>query len=385
MCMKKNKEKILVAHIVYRFDVGGLENGVVNLINHFPEDKYRHAIVCLTEYTDFFKRITKKDVEIYALYKKPGKDPLYYFRLWRVLRRIRPTITHTRNVGTIDAGVIAWLAGVKYRVHGEHGRDIYDVDGSNLRYQKLRRLCSPFIQTFIALAKDLQGWLVGDVRIKSGKVAQLYNGVDVDRFSIRSTLPERDLIPSEWQTLPDLVVFGTVGRMEAIKDQLNLVKAFDVLLKTHSDSKNNARLLLIGDGNMRSECEQYVENAELSELVWFTGKRDDIAQLLAQLDVFVLPSKAEGISNTILEAMSCSLPVIATSVGGNVELVEDNNTGYLVPAENPESLANAMSHYINNSELRIQHGISGRARVENNFSMIKMIESYMGIYDNLSR
>jgi sugar transferase (PEP-CTERM/EpsH1 system associated) len=379
-----NKDKLLVAHIVYRFDVGGLENGVVNLINHFPEERYRHAIICLTEYTDFFKRINKSDVNIYALHKKQGKDLMFYLRLWKLLRRIKPDFTHTRNIGTIDAGVIAFLAGVKYRVHGEHGRDMYDVDGSNKKYQKLRRLCSPFINKFIALSKDLETWLLDDVHISPDKVIQLYNGVDTEKFSLADKRRNEDLLPSHWRDISERVVFGTVGRMEPIKDQLTLVSAFSVMIEKSPGAREKARLVLVGDGQLKEQCEKIAEDNGIADLVWFAGKRNDVANLLNIMDCFVLPSRAEGISNTILESMSCSLPVIATAVGGNVELVEDATTGYLVPAEQPESMAEAMANYIVDSKLRQRHGEAGRARVEKMFSMKAMISKYKEIYDSLS-
>ena len=111
----------LVAHILYRFAVGGLENGVVNLVNRIPEHRYRHVIISLTDSTDFKQRINRDDVEIYCLHKQPGHDIGLYWRLWKLLRRIKPDITHTRNLAALEMVVITLLAGVKRRVHSEHG------------------------------------------------------------------------------------------------------------------------------------------------------------------------------------------------------------------------------------------------------------------------
>src|SRR5678815_1273501 len=112
----------LVAHVIFKLDFGGLENGVVNIVNRMSRAKYRHAIICLTGYGDEFrKRIQRDDVEVISIGKRPGKDPIAYWNVWRTLRRIRPQIVHTRNLGTVDMQWVAGAAGIRHRVHGEHG------------------------------------------------------------------------------------------------------------------------------------------------------------------------------------------------------------------------------------------------------------------------
>ena len=117
----------LIMHVVYRFDVGGLENGVVNLINHMPADGYRHAVLALTEATDFSHRIRRDDVPVLSLHKPPGHGLWLYPQIYRLMRSWRPAIVHSRNLAALEAAVPAWAAGVPVRIHGEHGRD---VDGA---------------------------------------------------------------------------------------------------------------------------------------------------------------------------------------------------------------------------------------------------------------
>ena len=132
----------LVAHIVYRFDTGGLENGVVNLIDHMPRDAYRHMVVALTEVTDFRHRLRRDDVECIELHKPPGHGAKLYPRLFRLLREHRPAIVHTRNLAALEMQVAAWAARVPLRVHGEHGRDVEDLDGTSRQHQRLRPSCT---------------------------------------------------------------------------------------------------------------------------------------------------------------------------------------------------------------------------------------------------
>ena len=144
-----NSEPPLIAHVIFRLDVGGLENGVVNLVNNIPESRYRQVIICLQEFTDFRKRLTSPNVRVIALHKKQGKDPGIYFRLWKIFRELRPDIVHTRNLGTIDAVFPAAVAGVRHHVHGEHGWDMVDLYGDNRKYRLLRRACNILINKLL--------------------------------------------------------------------------------------------------------------------------------------------------------------------------------------------------------------------------------------------
>src|SRR5688572_26603196 len=149
----------LIVHIVFRFDYGGMENGVVNLVNNLPAGEFDHAIVALTEASEFRTRIRRSDVRVFALGKRPGSDLGAYVRLWRLLRKLRPTVVHTRNVGTMDCQVVAWLAGAPVRIHGEHGWDVHDPDGSNPKYLRVRRVLNPLTHGFVAVSRDLERWL----------------------------------------------------------------------------------------------------------------------------------------------------------------------------------------------------------------------------------
>src|SRR5438477_10023168 len=168
----------VVAHVVFRFGVGGLENGLVNFINHVPHDLCRHAIVALTEVSeDFRARVIRRDVQFYELRKRPGHLWRYFPMLVRLFREIAPAIVHTRNLAALEATFPAWLAGVPVRIHGEHGRDVGDFDGSNVKYQRVRKMYSPFVQRCIALSKDLEHYLVKRVGIDAGRMLQLYKRV----------------------------------------------------------------------------------------------------------------------------------------------------------------------------------------------------------------
>jgi len=369
----------LIAHVIFRLAVGGLENGLVNLINRMPQ--YRHAIICLTDYTDFHQRIRHDAVSLHALNKREGHDIAMFVQLWRLLRALRPQLLHSRNLAALETQFVALLAGIPARVHGEHGRDVHDLDGSNRKYRWLRRAFRPLVQRYIPLSRDLERYLREDIAVPPAKIAQIYNGVDAVNF--HPARGERSpLLPAGFAPA-DAVVVGTVGRLAAVKDQVTLARAFVQMLQGSPQLQARARLVIVGDGPLRHDVQAVLAAAGFAQLAWLPGARDDVAELMRALDIFVLPSLAEGISNTILEAMACALPVVATLVGGNSELVIDGTTGALVPAAAPHDMAMALARYVDDVALRRRHGAAGRARVEREFSMDAMVARYVEVYEDL--
>jgi sugar transferase (PEP-CTERM/EpsH1 system associated) len=369
----------LVAHVIYRFDVGGLENGLVNLLNRMPAQRFRHAIVSLTDHSEFRQRLKRDDVPVFTLNKPPGNSPVTLFKLWRLFNRLRPDIVHTRNVAALDALIPAALAGVPVRIHGEHGRDIDDLDGNNARRLLVRRLYRPFVHQYIAVSKDLAHYLHEKIKVPPSRIAQIYNGVDSSLF--HPVEEGRETVPHPNFFGPGLFVIGTVGRMQEVKDQLTLARAFVRLAQAMPGSAQRLRLVMVGDGPLRDRVLAVLAEAGVEQHAWLPGKRDDVARIMRGFDLFVLPSLAEGISNTILEAMATGLPVLATAVGGNLELVQAGETGTLVPRDDPESMARALRAYAENGELCRRHGEAARRAIETRFGMEAMVDAYMTIYD----
>lgn len=368
----------LIVHVINRLAIGGLENGLVNLINHMPRSHYRHAILCLRDFTDFRKRL-RADVPVFCIRKRDGQDFHAHLRVWRLLRALRPSIIHTRNLPTMEYVLPAVFAGVPIRIHGEHGRDVHDDCGRDWRYQIFRRFLSQWIQQFTTVSQDIAGWLSETVRISSSKVTQIYNGVDSVRFSPRSGV--RPTVGPLDFSAPGNFLVGTVGRMQTVKDQVTLVQAFLNLRERLPLDSGRARLILIGDGPLRAVARALVVKAGIMKSVWMPGERDDIPEIMRAMDLFVLPSQAEGISNTLLEAMASGLPVLATRVGGNEELVAEGITGMLVSPSDPWAMAESIAAYLEDESLVRRHGKAGRTRVEETFSLDAMVRGYMSLYD----
>jgi sugar transferase (PEP-CTERM/EpsH1 system associated) len=245
----------LVLHVVYRFDTGGLENGVVNLINHMPAAAYRHALLALTEVSPTFsQRIQTPGVGLHALHKRPGHGFWLYPALYRLFRALRPAVVHTRNLAALECQVPAWAAGVPARVHGEHGRDVADPDGNNRAHQLARRLYKPFVHHQLALSQDLAGYLRQRIGLADAALTLACNGVDAQRFHPPADGRRATLAGSPFQD-PALWLVGTVGRMQAIKDPTLLVRAFLRALELQPALRARLRLVLVGDGPLRAELQ----------------------------------------------------------------------------------------------------------------------------------
>jgi sugar transferase (PEP-CTERM/EpsH1 system associated) len=355
-----------------------MENGLVNLINATPSGRFRHAVVCLNGFSHFAERLPA-DVPVYALGKPSGKSPGTYVRLWRLLRSLRPDIVHTRNLAALEGQLPASLAGVPHRIHGEHGLDLWDLNGGSRKYLWLRRAYRPLVHRFTAVSRELERYLEEKVGVPSEKVTRITNGVDTARFR-----PEggREVLPPGFAREPEAFVVGWAGRMEGVKDPLALVRAFLRLPRVDPDSGRRPYLVMVGTGSLMPEVREAVKDGGAGDRVWLAGPRPDIPEVMRSLDLFALPSLAEGISNTVLEAMASGLPVVATATGGNNELVQPGKTGTLVPPGDAAALADALWEYLGDpGALRTQAGAARRQAVADH-RLETMVEHYLGLYDD---
>ena len=364
---------IRILHILDSLQIGGLENGVVNLVNSLDPCKYNHVICCLREVGLMAERIDRKDTEIISM----GNDSTDYFmpiKLMHLISRIRPQVVHTRNWGTIDGIIAAKLARVKYVIHGEHGREFTDLYGSNYRRNLARWALGRWVNFFVAVSDEIKSWLLNQVGIPGGKIVTIINGVDTKKFSPPS---DKKKSKQDIGIDPNTFIVGTVGRLDKVKNYEMLIKAMPL-----KSSKFPYKLILIGDGPERANLEAFVRIHGLSN-VDFLGEKQNIHDYLQIFDLFVLTSVGEGISNTILEAMATGLPVIATRVGGNPEIVEDSVTGSLIPSGDHALLSEMITKYMNDRSLCERQVQAGRSRCEKLFSLNVMVEKYDRLYSNL--
>ncbi len=358
---------IHVHHVLLSLEPGGLENGVVNVVNGLDEAEFRSSICCLKGSGAFAARIRNAQVPIHSMGLRPGNDWGLPLRLARLFRSTRSDIVHTRNAESFFyAAIGARLAGVPVLIHSEHGRTFAD---RRLRLHA-QRLLSGLADGMFAVSAELREQLIRHIGLRRERIDVLYNGVDTARFTTvdrRSARLQLDL-PGE------AYVVGSIGRLVAVKNYPLLLRAFA------AQSDPNAYLVLAGDGPEHAALSALSEQLGIAARVRLLGHRDDIPAILGALDVFVLCSRSEGMSNTLLEAMAAGLPAIATGVGGNPEILRDGVDGRLVADDDQPGLAAALRDLGSAPDMRREMGEQARQRVLQEFSMQAMVRRYAEYY-----
>jgi len=379
----------LVAHVVNRLDCGGAGNDLLDLIAHMPGERYRHAVLCLRDHGMFHDGLRAYGVEVIDLHKRDGADPGSFLRMVRALRALRPDLVHTRNLGGLEGQLAAALAGVRLRVHGEYGRESgREYGGDSVKPWRsrppslLRRALRPLVGHYIAASAEQERWLIEQVGAEPSRVSQIPNGVDSLEFHPR--LGPHAAVGPDGFMIDDAFVIGSVGRMDDARNDTTLVEAFLRLISSPHASHSRLRLLIVGDGPMRAECQAMLERAGAGHRAWLPGERLDTAQLMRAMDLMVLPALAAGSGTVLLEAMATGLPVVATAVGVHRELVQPGLTGILVPPMSPDVMAAAIADYCRIPEMGARHGARARGQVIAHHSLPAMARSYLAVYDALA-
>lgn len=362
---------IHIQHVILSLQPGGLENGVVNVVNGLNPSRFQSSICCLKQAGEFSSRIPPNRAQIYEMGLQSGNDYLLPLRLARLFRRTRTDIVHTRNPEAFFYGFLgAKLGGVRAVIHSEHGRTF--PDKPHRRF--LQRLFTRYTDKVFAVSEQLKQDLVTHVGLSAARIDVLYNGVDTntthgrDRSAIRRELGVRD---------SDIVI-GSVGRLAPVKNYAILLRAVPGLLTNH-----DVTVIFVGEGPERPALETLADSLQIRQQVRFLGHRNDVRALLDGMDIFVLPSQSEGMSNTLLEAMAAGVPVVASDVGGNTEIVRDKQDGLIFPRDDLEQLRARLAILCNDSAYRKQLGRSGYARVLQAFSIQAMIARYEELYNRI--
>lgn len=362
-----------ILHIVHALDVGGLELQLANLVEQ-TQHRFSHSVCCIRRLGIIAERFRALAVPVYCLDKAEGHQWRLLFRIARLCRSARAQIVHTYNWAGIDGIFGAVLARTPVIIHSEHGFELADLGRRRGRRRRVRRLIAPLVDRMVAVSEHLRQSLVEEPGVRPGKITVIRTGVDTTRFR---PLGLRHLLRSTHGFGPEDFVIGTVGRLAPEKNYPLLVDASRMLDRRGS----HTQLLIIGDGEERQALRQYIARNGLEPRVRLLGFREDIPALLNVLDVFVLSSLTEGVSAALLEAMAVGLPVVATRVGGNPEVVEDGVTGQLVPPNDASALAEAVALYARDKSARLEHGRAGRDRVRREFTVESAVTAYVSLYE----
>lgn len=362
--------KIKIAHPTAALHVGGKENGMVNLVNAMSADIFDNYIFAFKRGGVLRHRIDPKQCHVVELGNRLGGDLRIYLKLVRHFRRHQFHLVHTRSWSSLLEGMIAAkITGVPLLVHGEHGL-IKDDTGIHVWVQ--RRFWALADQV-MCVSEALRESLVARIGFPRERIRVIKNGVELERFDLKV---DRHELKASLGIPPEAPVFGSIGRLVPVKDYASLIKAAKIVFA----ELPTAHLIFVGDGPLREELRALAQRLEIAAQVHFLNWRKDVPALMQILDVFVLSSISEGMSNSILEAMCSGTAVVATNVGGNPELVVNKETGLLVPSQEAPQMGKAILALLLDAKRRRAMGAAGRRRIEEQFSLQVMVRNYEKMY-----
>ena len=348
-----------VVHVSLGTEVGGMEKLLVELARLTDREQFDLTFVSLQAAGALAGEIEMLGWPVVTMDKSLGLKPSLVIRLAKVLRGIRPDVVHTHNTAAYLYGVAAAvIARVPRIIHTRHGRRLQ----ASARGKYAFRAMSRWVDRVVSVSDDTHRLTIDD-GLAEPKATVIHNGVDLERFPRRVAHPDgRALV---------------VARLSREKDIASLVRGASLMRERQQVT---IPIDVVGDGPERSSLEKLARSLGLEDSIRFHGQRHDIAAVLAESSMFVLPSLTEGISLTLLEAMATGLPVVACRVGGNPEVVVDGQTGILVPPDDPLAIAEAMIRIHFDADLAKRMGCAARERVEQLFCVRRMVGQYEQLY-----
>jgi sugar transferase (PEP-CTERM/EpsH1 system associated) len=370
---------VIVGHTIYAFKDGGMERGLLNLVNYGDHDRFHHVILCLTQAGTFANRLRSPTCEVVELHKRPGNDLRLPGRIAATARRQRMHILHARGWPTlVETAMAARLAGVRTTIYGFHGKTMEDLAGLSLKRQWMQKVVIRCYQRVVTLNSRMRSELAAECRLPQNRIYVIANGVDTDTFRPRE---DRGTIRATFELPVDRFIIGNIARLDPVKNHEVIFRALHRL----REHRCKPFFLLVGEGPHRIVLERQVAHLHIGEDVRLFGYSDHIPELLNCMDVYVQSSFYEGFSNTVLEAMACGLPVLATDVGGTRDLFsDDQGGGYFFQPQDDKTLASLILRLQQDSILRRTIGERVRRRAVQDFSVQNMVRHYENMYLELA-
>jgi glycosyltransferase involved in cell wall biosynthesis len=354
--------QVRVAHVAERLIVAGMGHVIASLVRGMPPLRYQSAIWCLEEADILGQKLQSEGHEVLQLGRCWRRDFALLIRMASLIRRKRIDILHCHDELSWFYGTLAaWLGGASRVLVTMHGRRP-DISTRHLYEQ---RVLTSATTAIISVSSYLSQQLLNEIRVAPRKLVTIRNGVPLVPMQ-----PEQEQRRQARKVLglrEDAIVVGCVGRLAAVKN-------LDLLIAAAAAARAvvpNLHVVLIGEGPCQARLVRRVAALGLNEVVTFTGLRQDVAELLPGLDLYVCSSDYEGVSLSVLEAMVAARAVIATAVGGNSEIVRHNETGILVEKGNRQALAQAI--------IELSHDETRRS-VEVHYGIERMIRDYDRLY-----
>ena len=365
---------IRIMHILHRLATGGTEKNVRKLLEGLDAGAFEQTVCTVVPDVE----LSVGDARVVTLARPPLNPGFLVPHFYRLFRRERPDVVHSRNWGTMEAVVAARLAGVPAVIHSEHGRDLQTMGRQPWRRRMFRRACYRWADRVFAVSQELAEFYSAQLNIPLERLEVVPNGVNTAEF--RPSPEWRVEFRRRLGVGPETLVVGAVSRLDPVKDHFTLLRAAELAV----DSGVDLCLVIVGDGVCRPALQrELAARPALAGRARFIGEVSNVAEWLNSFDVFALPSLSEGMSNTLLEAMAVGVPPVATRVGGNSEVIEDGLSGVQFNPGDYQTLAACLQKMASAPEWRLQLGENSRRRVAARFSLSRMMQAYSQMYNDV--
>jgi len=365
--------KINILHIYQNSKIGGVQQQLLSLLKAYSRERFNPIFCCLGPKEEIGKEIEGTGIEFIPLNK------LRYNRfssgivleLHRLMKKKQIHVVRThRYRSNLYGRLAAFFAGVPVIIASVH--DNYRTDKRPKR-RIMNRILSKITDKIVAVSEAVKEDIMRYDRIDPSKIEVIPNGIDVERFN-----PEKKTtdIRKEFSLEEDDIVIGFIGRIVTAKGLEYLLDALPYL----KGEFKSIKLLIVGEGSLVEELKERAKKNNIFNNILFTGKRRDIPEILASIDIFVMPSIAEGLPNALLEAMAMGKPIVTTEVGGIPEVIKNEINGLLVPPRNAESLVTAIKTFLDNRHLAIKIGQRAKNYVEENLSIQTTTQKWESLY-----
>jgi len=355
--------------------IGGTEQVIKNLIEATDIRQFNSSILCIEQPVGpFGELLINRGIKVDTLQRKSGFDRALIGEIRKYIKQHNIDVIHCHQYTPWVYGVFASLFLKVKVVFTEHGR--FYPDSGSVKRRFINPLLSLFTNKITAISEATKQALVEFEYLNAKSIDIVYNG-------IAPLKPESNLISElrlQYNIEHDSVVFGTVARLDPIKNQCLLIKAFHQVQTQAPSSK----LIIVGDGEEREVLEQLATELDLIKSIIFTGYITEPVNYMGLMDVFLLPSLSEGTSMTLLEAMSLGKPCVVTNAGGNPEVIENNYNGFVTPNNELQRFADSMLELVKDKGLRDKFGENSYQRFQDVFTHKMMGESYMKIYNGVN-
>lgn len=373
--------KVKILFVIDGMEFGGGERVFTQIINGLPLVKYELFLASGPQ-ESFYQAISQTPVQRYPIDFSNRFNPAIMFRLIKIIKDLKIDIVHGQGAraeffARLASGLFCRSRYVSTIAMPVEGYDVGPI--KRLLYKTLDRFSEIFADYFLVVSAVLEQAMIHGHGIPQEKVVKIYNGIETEHYKPHDQEAGRRRVRQEYSVNDNDILIGSLGRLVWQKGFEYFLQSIPILIRDIP----KARFMLVGEGPLRQELEGQARSLDIHDRLLFTGHRNDIKDMMAAMDIIVIPSLLEGFPMITLEAMAMEKPIVTTAIDGITEQIIDGMEGLLVAPKNPLALAQAVKRLVDDPGYARSLGINARVKVVQDFSVRRMITETIKVYEKL--